>query len=134
MSVSGKFLTVKIGATPTILTGAFRWTVREAAEKLDRTTGSDNGFGNADAGVIDADGQIEFFLDTTLGGYNVVAAGTILTSLKLYRNGTDLSPAYTFPTALILESEQGAEVRGRFQVNVRFTNQGSYTAADPPGA
>jgi hypothetical protein len=129
MSVSGKFLTAKIGST--VIVGNYGWTVRESAEKLDAVTAADAGKNRKDFGVEEAHITLKLLLDITSGAYAPVVMGTQITNLKLFRNASDVNPAYDFPTVRIFDSTQGAEVRGRFEVTAEGENVGTYTRNEP---
>lgn len=129
MSVSGKYMTAKIGAA--VIVGNHGWTVEEDFEKLDAVTAADAGANRKDFGVGEAQITLKLLLDVTTGAYNPVCAGTEIAQLKLYRNASDLSPAFTFPIARIFRSSQGAEIRGRFEVTASGENVGTYTRAEP---
>jgi hypothetical protein len=99
VSVSGKFLTCKIGTA--VIVGNFGWTVREKFERLDAITAADAGANRRDFGVGEAAITLRLLIDCTTGKYEPIVAGTEITTLKLYRQSTDTSPAYTFPIARV---------------------------------
>ncbi|AMV28788.1 hypothetical protein VT84_30625 [Gemmata sp. SH-PL17] len=129
MSVSGKYLTAKIGAAE--IKGTYAWRVSERYEKLDAITAADNGNNRKDFGVGEAEISLRLLIDIASGAYEPVAAGTEITALTLYRKKGDAQPAYSFPLVRIFDSEQGAEIRGRVEVNATGENVGIYARNEP---
>ena len=129
MSVSGKFLTAKIGTA--VIVGNYAWTVKESVEKLDAITAADAGANRKDFGVEEAQITIKLLVDVTTVKYEPLAAGTEVTSLKLYRVATDAQPAFSFPLARVFDSDQGGELRGRFEMSAQLENVGAYTRFEP---
>jgi hypothetical protein len=105
--------------------------VREKFERLDAITAADAGANRRDFGVGEAAITLRLLIDCTTGKYEPIVAGTEITTLKLYRQSTDTSPAYTFPIARVFDSSQGGEIRGRFEVTAEAENVGTYTRAEP---
>ena len=129
MSVSGKYLTAKIGAAEIV--GNYSWSVTERYDKIDAITAADGGNNRKDFGVGEADISLKLLIDVADGEVEPVVAGTEITNLKLYRKASDAQPAYLFPTARIFESTQGAEIRGRVEFTCSGENVGSYTRNEP---
>lgn len=129
MSVSGKKIAAKIGTA--LIVGLVGWKARESAIELDATTGADLGYEHPEAGVLGLTVEISGVMDITSGEYIPIRAGTIFTNLKLYRDVTDTTEAYLIPTATALESSQGADVKGRFDISATVKSIGSYTVNDP---
>lgn len=129
MSISGKFLFVQVGNV--ILAGSQKWTVRDRADKLDGTTGADQGFENDQAGVRRLEITINFVQDTETGIWSVIQSGTILNNLKLFRDQTDPNPAFLIPIATCYEAENDIEVTGRSTIRSQITSNGPYIANDP---
>jgi hypothetical protein len=129
MSVSGKYMTCKIGTT--VIFDNYAWTVDENNKELDRTTGAFNGFGAEDLGIQRARIAIKGYMDVSLGQYTVVSTNTIITNLNLYRDENDTTPAYNFPTAKVFKSSQGGEVDGKIEWTSSINSYGDYTINDP---
>lgn len=129
MSVSGKKLSMKVGVTT--FAAIVGWTVREKVDELDAATAADAGYDHPDAGFAGATIEIKGVLDITTGVYSPIKAGTTITTLKLYRDINDTTEAYSFPTALVVESSQGAENRGRFEISATAKSSGTYTYNEP---
>lgn len=127
-TISGKYLTVAIGATE--LDGNYAWSVDQGGDKIDRTVGADRGKSRTDVGVEDTSITIKLYLDIATGQPSIVRRGTTLTSLMLYRSIDDTSPAYDFPEALVIKRTEGGEVRGKLEVTCEIVAQGSYTEND----
>lgn len=132
MSVSGKFLTCKLGST--VIAGNYSWSVEESGEKLDKTTGADSGRGNQDIGVIDTTVQIKGYHDNATGVYTPIRSGTTLTDLKLFVLSTDTDPAFAFSSATVGRSRIGAEVRGKFEWDCECYPSGNVVAYTEAGA
>jgi hypothetical protein len=125
MSISGKFMTCKIG--PTVITLNSAWTADEEVKELDRTTGADLGFRNRDGGVQDLRITIKAYYDIATGQYAECEAGTVITNLSLYRDINDAEPAFLIPSCIALKSTQSAEVDGKIEWNAQIAIKGSYT-------
>jgi len=128
MSVSGKFLTAKIG-TATIV-GVTEWNAEEDPDVLDATVGGP-GYTDTDTGPGDVRVTMTVLIDTTTGQYAPVRAQTLITNLKLYRIVTDTTPAFTLPAAIVTRSSQRAAARGRVEATIECKNKGVYSAAEP---
>lgn len=133
MSISGKYLKATIGATPTIIAGTYEWSVNETGDRLEATTGADNGRGKKDVGVIDTRVKVTFYFDVTAGVFNFIRPGTILTSLKLYTDSSNTNPLYAFTSAKVFDTNVRGQVRDRFIVEADIEAYGNViTVADPP--
>lgn len=128
MSISGKYLTVAIGDNE--LAGNYGWTAEEGGDVLDRTVGADGGKEREDMGVENCHITIKLYLDIATGQPSLVKRGTVLNSLKLYRNRDDATPAFDIPEALVVRRTQGGEVRGKMEVSCEIHTQGDYTEND----
>lgn len=129
MSVSGKKLAAAINGTAVV--GLVSWRLSETSQELDATTGADLGFESPDHGLLGCQVELGGTMDLTTGRYVPLRAGTTLANLRLFREVTDVTPAALIPTALILQSNQGGEVRGRFEIAATIKSKGSYTISDP---
>lgn len=129
MSISGKFLTAKINTT--VIAGVHEWTVNETADRLEATTGADGGRGKKDVGVIDTTVRIVFYFDITTGEHLFIAAGTTITTLKLFADGAAVTPLYSFTTAKVFDKTVRGQIRDRFIVDTDIEAYGNViTAAD----
>ena len=129
MSVSGKKISAKIGVTT--VTGIVSWRVREKADELDATTAADAGYDHPDDGLWGATIEMKGVLDITTGVYLPIRRGTVLTNLNLFRDINDVTAAFVFPIAKVFESSQGAEIRGRFEIDATAKSVGTYTYNEP---
>lgn len=130
MAVTGKKIGMKIGVTT--FTALVGWTVDEKADELDQTTSADMGYGNPDSGVIQASISLKGLASVDVAHlYAPVRAGTLITTLKLYREIDDTTEAFNFPFALVIDSSMSGEVRGRFEISASLKSRGSYTYNEP---
>jgi hypothetical protein len=129
MSISGKFMTVKIGAVVVPLNS--EWSVDEDVKELDRTTGADLGFRNRDGGIQDLHANLKAYMDISTGQYAEVQAGTVISNLNLYRDINDASPAFVIPSCLSLKSNQSVIVDDKCTWTANVATKGSYTYNDP---
>lgn len=127
MSMSGKYLSVTIGASPAVLTGVQEWTFEEETGELDRTSGASGGYGDRDADVLDATVTMRLFFDTTTGDMTPVRASTVLTDLTLYADDNNPTADVEMPSALVLRASKPVKVRGGCYVDVTAKNKGEYT-------
>lgn len=125
MAVSAKKIAAKIGATTIV--GIVSWSVRESAVDLDATTAADAGYERHEAGLLGATIECRGVFDLTSGTYTPIKAGTTLTTLKLFSDVNDTTPAYSFGTAVVMESSQSGEIRGRFEMSFTAKSVGSWT-------
>lgn len=130
MSISGKYLTVKIGTT--VVAGNFDWSVDETADKLEGTTGANNGRGKKDPGVIDCVARFRLYLDVTAGTYTALRAGAAITNLKLFLVAASTNPAYAFTAFNVFSSKLAGQVRDRFIVDVEGEPAGDVITASEP--
>ncbi len=131
--ISGKYLEAKIGnMSPVFIPGNDAWTVEEAQDELDGTTGEDEGHENPDGGVISHTVTLHCWMDLLAGDYASVRAGTTISYLKLYRDKDDVTPAFLFTSAHVFRSSQGGRVRERMEVNCTAKAKGNVvTYSDP---
>lgn len=128
-TISGKYLVCTLNGF--ILTGVTGWTVRESADQLDGTTGSDGGFENDDFGVQRAEIDMELVQNLAAGIYTTVAAPQRITELKLYRSYGDSQPAFYFPNATIYESTNMGKVKQTFTTAVKARSNSTYSRTNP---
>lgn len=120
--ISGKALYFTInGAT---INGPFSWRKRGSADKLDGTTGLDAGYGSTKAGVRQIEVTMGCIINILVG--LVISEQSTLTDVKLFYAVGDVQPAIWIPTFTVLSAEKGAEVRGRFELNISGENDGIY--------
>lgn len=131
MNHSGQYMEAKIGGmTPVFVAGNYAWEVSEEADDHEGTTGEDEGYENGCTGVKVAVVNLRGWMDIAAGEYVTVQAKTIISNLKLYLD-KDATVNWTFPTAEVITSTQGGEVKGKVQWTARIKSRGSYTYADP---
>jgi hypothetical protein len=128
-SISGKKLSVDINSVT--LLGTVSWRCREKVDELDGASAATSGYDSPEAGFAGATVEIRGWFDILAGDYTPIRAGTTLTNLELFRDITDVTPAFLFGSALVVTSDQGAENRGRFEINATVKSKGSYTYNDP---
>lgn len=130
MSVSGKYLSVFVGDDE--VTDNFEWDIEEGGEVLDRTTGASNGWENEDNGVTHAHITVNGYYDIATGNTTGIRRDTTLTSLALYVNRDDSTPAYLITEALVVRFRLRGQVRGRMEWTAEIHSKGdvvTYTAA-----
>ena len=120
--ISGKYLTALVGSTP--IDGTHEWDANETGDRLEATTGSSNGCGKKDVGVIDTRIKIRFYFDITTGSAAFIRAGTVLTDLALYADGTADVPIYLIESATVFDFRLGGQVRDRFIVDADIEANG----------
>jgi hypothetical protein len=133
VSVSGKHINVKLGATPAALVGVQSWTAEDSVQELDATTAADGGYARPDVGIQSVTVSMQLVIDIAAGSLTPVQAGSTLTDLALYATTTATSPIYSIPSALVLKSTPKGEISGRFSLDLVVKNIGSYTLANPSG-
>lgn len=126
MSISGKFLTVKLGGA--VVRGPQAWTVSETCHVLDGQTAKHGGFSADECGTPSAAITIELVQDTKDGPYSGIRRGTRLLDLALFRSEADALPAFLFPFANVMKSENAGQVKSRWTVRVEASNFGPYEA------
>ncbi|MBA4191312.1 MAG: hypothetical protein C0467_25295 [Planctomycetaceae bacterium] len=129
MSISGKYLTAKIGTT--VITDNYAWDAAEGGQMLGRTTGAFLGKRAEDFGVDELTIIIKGYMDVAAGAYTPVRRGTTITNLRLYRDESDSVPAYDVPVAKVANSRQGAEVEGKVEWQAEIHAYGGWTYNDP---
>jgi len=128
-TISGKYLVATVNGA--VIAGVQEWEVTETADRLDGTTGLDQGFENDDLGVFSAEARLTIVQNLATGPYIEIAMGNVLSDVKLYRSVTDNQPAFIFPIMRVYESKNGGRVKDRFTVNVTARAAGPYTRSDP---
>lgn len=126
MSISGSRLRCKINGVT--VAGLHDWEADDSGgDVLDATTGEDGGFTNTDTGCADLKVTLRLYFDITNGIDVVIAFGTVLTNLLLYRHLSDATPAYTIDSAVVIAKPTTVQVRGRVETTVTVKNKGSWT-------
>ena len=132
MTHSGKEIEAKIGGmAPVFVSGNYAWNMEENADELDGTTGEDAGYENPSVGVYSGVVMLKGYMDIVSGTYTPIRRGTTISNLKLYRDKDDTNPAFSIPSAVVLQSTQGGEVRGKVEWTARIKTKGSYTYNEP---
>ncbi len=130
MSISGKYLTARLGATN--ITGTHEWSVSESGDRLEATTGANNGRGKKDVGVIDTRIKVVFYLDVSSGAFVFIRTGTALTDLKLFADGNSVTPLYSISSATVFEASVRGQIRDRFIVDAEIEANGDVVTANNP--
>lgn len=130
MPITGKFLSCTINGT--VLAGTHEWSVQETADRLDATTGANNGRGRKEAGVIDTRIRVTFYLDITSGLFTAVRPGTVLTNLRLFTRSAASNPVYLFSSATVFDMTVRGQVRDRFVVDCDIEPAGDVITATEP--
>ena len=129
-SISGRNATGYIGGN--IIGGCHQWTFRETVDDLDGTAGEDGGYANPDAGVLGGVLQISCWFDKSRASYVPIRAGTYVESIELYGDEiNDTNASVSIPSGVVMDSEKGAETRGRIEIKATIKTKGEYTVADP---
>jgi hypothetical protein len=129
MAISGKKLSVDVNGTT--LLGVVSWRARETGDELDGASAATGGYDNPEMGLQGCTVEIRGWFDILTGDYLPIRRGTTLTNLELFRDIDDVTPAFLFASALVTQSDQGAENRGRFEINATVKAKGSYTYDEP---
>lgn len=125
MSVSGAYLEAVIGGVS--VSGLHQWEADDSGtDKLDRTSGKDQKCTNTDVGCYDLTVTLRLYFDLTDGIGLEVYTGDILYNVYLYRADGDASPAFTLPEAIVTQSPESVEVRGRCELTLTIKNRGLY--------
>lgn len=130
MSISGKFLSATVGVGT--IEGTHEWTVNERGDRLEATTGANNGRGKKDVGVIDTMVKIVFYLDITTGEFQFIRTGTTLTNLKLFLDNTATNPMYLLTSARVFDTTVRGQVRDRFIVEADIEAVGDVVTQNEP--
>lgn len=107
------------------------WHVEEKSDELDATTAADAGYAHPDVGIIGATITLKGVLNIMSGVYSPIRTSTAIALLNLYRESTDTVAAFAFPNAICVQSNQGAENRGRFEIGATIKSIGTYTYNEP---
>jgi hypothetical protein len=105
------------------------WTVDDTGEELRSDNTFDAGFSNRITGTNDLKVTIETDWDASanpLDGPPALAVGTVLTTVKLYLQGTS-SPFWLLPSAIVLSSPMESKVGGIGKITFNIANKGTYT-------
>lgn len=130
MSISGKFLTAKLGTA--LIVGTHEIGADEEADRLEATTGADNGRARKDAGVVETRMRVVLYLDVTSGVYTTLRAGTTLTDLKFFARAAATTPIYAATSATVFSMRLRGQIRDRFIVECEIEPNGDVvTAAEP---
>jgi hypothetical protein len=125
MSVSGAFLRCTINGTRVGVLHS--WQADDAgSDKLDRTSGDDDGFTNRDIGCLDLVVSLGIYFDTTTGTNLTFSTGAVISNVLLYFNSGDATPAFNIPLALVMSNPKTVEVRGRCETTFQIGNKGPY--------
>jgi hypothetical protein len=126
-TISGKKLGVTIGNANTVLIGVFELQFDPQVDELDATTGADNGFGDVDTGVMQAEVTMTMYVDVTNSQFLTIVAGTLLTNVKVYLSLGAITPLATIPFLKVLSTPIRARVRDSWQIQFRAKSRGEFT-------
>lgn len=112
--ISGKSGKVTYGVTPTVL-AITKWTLKITGGVL-KVPNTTDGMRRI-AGLPDAEGTIVVHVDTAATTEADLAVNTILTSLKLFTDGTK---SYSYTSAIITDVEYGNEVEGTYDATISW--------------
>ncbi|AMV27563.1 hypothetical protein VT84_24390 [Gemmata sp. SH-PL17] len=122
MSITGKYLTAMVSAAP--IAGTHEWSANETGDRLEATTGADNGRGRKHVGVIDSRFRIRFYFDITTGAANFIRTGTTLSDLALFADKDADTPIYLIESATVFDFNIAGQVRDRFIVDADIEANG----------
>ena len=123
-TISGKYLQATVGAMPTVIAGTHEWSGRESGDRLEGTTGANNGRGRKYCGVIDGQFRIRFYFDVNSGLAAFIRTGTVLTNLKLYADEAATNPIYALTSATVFDFNMVGRVRDTFIVDADIESNG----------
>jgi hypothetical protein len=132
MSISGKFLSASTSLGTIV--GNHEWTYDETGDRLDATTGADQGRGNPDCGVIDTKVTVKFYLDIVTGVYTFIRTGTILTGVELFVNINDPSPIVTITEATVFNFQIVGQIRDKMVATAQLEANGDVITCTDPAA
>ena len=129
--ITGAFLACKLGNAA--IAGTHEWSASEVADRLEATTGADQGRGRKEAGVIDTQIKIRFYFDIVVGVASFIRAGTVLTNLKLFANQSSPNPMYLIASATVFNFNVHGQIRDKWVVDADIeTNGNVITFSDAP--
>lgn len=128
--ISGKFLSAS--ADGTNIDGTHEWSCEEVADKIDGTTGSDQGRGNPECGVIDTSITVAFYLDIVSGQWTRLRTGTILESMELFADINSATPTYSIGLATVGKIHSRVQVRDKYIITADVWAQGDVVTANEP--
>jgi hypothetical protein len=130
MSISGKYLTAAINGVN--IEGTHEWSFKETADRLEATTGADQGRGKKDLGVIDGNVRIVFYFDIATGVYEFIRPGSQIVDLALYHDGNAATPLVLIADAQVFDATVRGQVRDRMIVEAEIEPYGDVvTVTDP---
>jgi hypothetical protein len=128
--ITGAYLTATLGTAP--IDGTHEWSYGETTDRLEATTGADNGRGRKDGGVTDARIKIRFYFDIATGQARFIRANTVLANLKLYHDAAADAPLVLVTSARVFDFNVVGQVRDRFVVDADIEPLGDViTFTDP---
>lgn len=130
MSISGKFLTAFVNGAEVI--GTFEGDVTEQADKLEATTGTDEGRGRKDPGVVDTIFKVTLYCDVTNGSFAALRAGNTLTDVEFWLNRNATSPIYVFEEARAFNLHVRGQIRDRVIVDCEIEAYGDVVTQNEP--
>jgi hypothetical protein len=131
VSISGKFLTAAVNGVN--IDGTHEWSVAESGDRLEATTGANNGRGKKDVGCIDTRIRVVFYLDISTGLFTFIRTGAVLTDLQLFHNIVASAPLYQIASATVFDATVRGQIRDRMIVEADIEANGDVVTATDPG-
>jgi hypothetical protein len=122
----GKTSYFSVGGT-TIHSGG--WTVEPTGEEQRTDNTADAGYSNRITSTKDIKAVIEMNWDASanpLDGPPALTIGTVLTTVKLYLQGTS-GPYWLLPSAIVLSTPMESKVGGVGRITFNIANKGTFT-------
>lgn len=95
---------------------------------LDVTGFESSGYADYIAGITELDCILEGDWDSASSQFSYLAAGSTISNLLLYVSGTS-SSKWTISSALVVDNQHGAEVRGLISFTASIKAKGSFSFA-----
>jgi hypothetical protein len=125
--LNGNFATFGINGTN--YDGNEGWSIDCSPAELRTDNTAGGGASDRITGTKDLQGTMEMSWDSSRNPFDApltLAAGTVLTNLKLYLNGPT-SPFYSLPKAIVLKDTTSAKVNEKVAITISFGNKGAFT-------
>lgn len=122
--ISGKGASGNVNGN--LIAGCHTWKFNEKAVELDNATAANGGFENPEAGLIGGTVTLSVWYDVGLSAYTPIDAGSPVSNLNLRATAAG-GNMVSIPSGVVLESEIGAEVRGKIEATHTIKTKGAYT-------
>lgn len=131
LPLSAKNAKVRVGAGGGAVFTAKKWRVTPKTGMADTTNFEGNGYGEGIGTIIEADIEItEADWDGNANPYDGPPSPDLqpgnIVEVTLYISGTG-GPSWSFPTALVLEAPNDADVRGTVKISAKLYGNGEFT-------